>query len=248
MCSSLESSKPSTVDVGERLHAKEKKHKRGFSFTAKLTGSSHDRYFLFMCFCLFEREWKGWLRNDLQFTCISLIACGKTVRSGNFSESFPTSFRWSRNHSNTTTNEKDRENSVRFLGTPVCPRMEEVAVIEPLICKKISHERLTGLIFREDCLVTACQEGFILTWARPGKVYKILLWSFIFAARISEEMKWIGDCFPENYLLCGSFYSITHIVCSSLYILDLLKYAFMETITITCFHWLVWCCIGGLTE
>ncbi|EPB67316.1 hypothetical protein ANCCEY_13590 [Ancylostoma ceylanicum] len=41
---------------------------------------------------------------------------------------------------------------------------------EPLICKKIAHERLTVLEFRKDCLVTACQEGFICTWARPGKV------------------------------------------------------------------------------
>ncbi|KIH60982.1 hypothetical protein ANCDUO_08751, partial [Ancylostoma duodenale] len=58
----------------------------------------------------------------------------------------------------------------RLLGTRVCPRMEDVPVIEPLICKKIAHERLTVLEFRKDCLVTACQEGFICTWARPGKV------------------------------------------------------------------------------
>ncbi|WKY09306.1 hypothetical protein Q1695_002009 [Nippostrongylus brasiliensis] len=57
----------------------------------------------------------------------------------------------------------------RLLGTRVCPRMEDVPVIEPLICKKIAHERLTVLEFRKDCLVTACQEGFICTWARPGK-------------------------------------------------------------------------------
>ncbi|MCP9262774.1 WD repeat-containing protein 20 [Dirofilaria immitis] len=119
MCANLESSKPATADMRERSHTKEKKHKRGFSFAAKLTGSSHDR--------------------------------------------------WNRNNLSTTVNEKDKENSARFLGTPVCPRMEEIAVIEPLVCKKIAHERLTGLIFREDCVVTACQEGFILTWARPGK-------------------------------------------------------------------------------
>lgn len=119
MCTNLESAKPATVDIRERPHGKEKKHKRGFSFAAKLTGSSHER--------------------------------------------------WNRNHSTAVANEKDKENSAKFLGTPVCPRMEEIAIIEPLICKKIAHERLTGLIFREDCVVTACQEGFILTWARPGK-------------------------------------------------------------------------------
>ncbi|VDN30815.1 unnamed protein product [Gongylonema pulchrum] len=116
-----ESSKLACGDNKERSHGKEKRHKRGFSLVAKLTGSSRDR--------------------------------------------------WSRNHSSSLTSEKDKkENMVtRLLGTPVCPRMDEVALIEPLVCKKIAHEKLTGLIFCEDCLVTACQEGFILTWARPGK-------------------------------------------------------------------------------
>ncbi|KAK2890315.1 WD repeat-containing protein 20 [Channa argus] len=59
---------------------------------------------------------------------------------------------------------------VKTLGTTLCPRMEEVPLLEPLVCKKIAHERLTVLIFLEDCLVTACQEGFVCTWARPGKV------------------------------------------------------------------------------
>ncbi|XP_056872717.1 WD repeat-containing protein 20 isoform X2 [Takifugu flavidus] len=60
--------------------------------------------------------------------------------------------------------------AVKTLGTTLCPRMEDVPLLEPLVCKKIAHERLTVLIFLEDCLVTACQEGFVCTWARPGKV------------------------------------------------------------------------------
>ncbi|XP_017264491.1 WD repeat-containing protein 20 [Kryptolebias marmoratus] len=60
--------------------------------------------------------------------------------------------------------------AAKTLGTTLCPRMEEVPLLEPLMCKKIAHERLTVLIFLEDCLVTACQEGFVCTWARPGKV------------------------------------------------------------------------------
>ncbi|XP_013865392.1 WD repeat-containing protein 20 [Austrofundulus limnaeus] len=60
--------------------------------------------------------------------------------------------------------------AAKTLGTTQCPRMEEVPLLEPLVCKKIAHERLTVLIFLEDCLVTACQEGFVCTWARPGKV------------------------------------------------------------------------------
>ncbi|KAI3363794.1 hypothetical protein L3Q82_001402 [Scortum barcoo] len=60
--------------------------------------------------------------------------------------------------------------AAKTLGTTLCPRMEDVPLLEPLVCKKIAHERLTVLIFLEDCLVTACQEGFVCTWARPGKV------------------------------------------------------------------------------
>uniref|UniRef100_A0A8C5NHE9 WD repeat-containing protein 20 n=1 Tax=Gouania willdenowi TaxID=441366 RepID=A0A8C5NHE9_GOUWI len=65
---------------------------------------------------------------------------------------------------------KTKSDPAKTLGTLLCPRMEDVPLLEPLICKKIAHERLTVLIFLEDCLVTACQEGFICTWGRPGKV------------------------------------------------------------------------------
>ena len=65
---------------------------------------------------------------------------------------------------------KPVDESVRILGTPPCPRMEEVPLLEPMICKKIAQERLTDLVFREECIVTSCQEGYVCTWARPGKV------------------------------------------------------------------------------
>lgn len=56
---------------------------------------------------------------------------------------------------------------IKLLGSAACPRFNECPVLEPLICKKIAHERLTALIFREDCFLTACQDGIIYTWARP---------------------------------------------------------------------------------
>jgi len=62
---------------------------------------------------------------------------------------------------------------VRLFGTPQCPRMDAVPLIEPLLCKKISHERLTVICFREDCLVTACQEGYVATWARPNRMSRL---------------------------------------------------------------------------
>ncbi|XP_060568134.1 WD repeat-containing protein 20-like [Ruditapes philippinarum] len=62
------------------------------------------------------------------------------------------------------------DNAMKLLGTPACPRLTESPLLEPLVCKKISVDRLTSLVFREECLVTACQEGLVYTWARPGTV------------------------------------------------------------------------------
>ncbi|XP_017744704.1 PREDICTED: WD repeat-containing protein 20 isoform X2 [Rhinopithecus bieti] len=83
---------------------------------------------------------------------------------------------------------KTKTDPAKTLGTPLCPRMEDVPLLEPLICKKIAHERLTVLIFLEDCIVTACQEGFICTWGRPGKVFfslNIIMSKNIFSNLIS---------------------------------------------------------------
>ena len=57
---------------------------------------------------------------------------------------------------------------IKLIGSSACPRFDDCPLLEPLVCKKIAHERLTALIFREDCFLTACQDGFIYTWARPG--------------------------------------------------------------------------------
>ncbi|NWR59282.1 DMWD protein, partial [Bucorvus abyssinicus] len=63
---------------------------------------------------------------------------------------------------------RGRLDPAKVLGTALCPRLHEVPLLEPLVCKKIAHERLTVLLFLEDCIITACQEGLICTWARPG--------------------------------------------------------------------------------
>ena len=68
---------------------------------------------------------------------------------------------------------------VAELGCPQCPRINETPLIEPLVCKKIAHERLTALVFREDCLVTACQDGYVCTWARPGKVVRLFTYNYL---------------------------------------------------------------------
>lgn len=77
------------------------------------------------------------------------------------------------NHHNQSS--KIVDDPVRLIGTSTCPRVDQIPVLEPLVCKKIAHERLTALVFREDCVVTACQEGYVCTWARPGKIVSFLL-------------------------------------------------------------------------
>lgn len=60
------------------------------------------------------------------------------------------------------------DDPMKLIGTQACPRLDECPLLEPLVCKKISHERLTALIFREESIVTTCQDGIVCTWARPG--------------------------------------------------------------------------------
>lgn len=67
---------------------------------------------------------------------------------------------------------RSRLDPAKVLGTALCPRIHEVPLLEPLVCKKIAQERLTVLLFLEDCIITACQEGLICTWARPGKAVR----------------------------------------------------------------------------
>jgi hypothetical protein len=56
------------------------------------------------------------------------------------------------------------------LGSPLCPKLEDVPLLEPLVCKRIASERLNDLVFHEDCLLISTQEGVIMTWSRPGRV------------------------------------------------------------------------------
>lgn len=63
----------------------------------------------------------------------------------------------------------DSYDPVKLIGTPSCPRFDECPVLEPLVCKKIAHERLTALLFRAEYLVTACADGCVNTWARPAR-------------------------------------------------------------------------------
>lgn len=75
-----------------------------------------------------------------------------------------------KNHSSTLNNlGRIIDDPIRLLGSPMCPRMNEVPVIEPTICKKISFERLTSLIFCQGGFITSCQDGYVFSWARPSR-------------------------------------------------------------------------------
>lgn len=65
----------------------------------------------------------------------------------------------------------DSYDPLKLIGTPSCPRFDECPVLEPLVCKKIAHERLTALLFRSEYFVTACADGCVNTWARPARTH-----------------------------------------------------------------------------
>lgn len=62
------------------------------------------------------------------------------------------------------------EDPLKLLGSSICPRMSDIPILEPSICKKISFERLTSLIFCQGGFITSCQDGFVFSWARPSRV------------------------------------------------------------------------------
>lgn len=53
------------------------------------------------------------------------------------------------------------------LGSPECPRLDDIPTLEPILCKSLSSERLTDVVFLEECLLVACQDGIVQVWARP---------------------------------------------------------------------------------
>ena len=68
-----------------------------------------------------------------------------------------------------------------LLGSKLCPRMTDISKLEPLVAKKIAYDRVSSLVFRQDCIVTSTYEGYINVWARPdGPVSLIFLNLLIF--------------------------------------------------------------------
>eukprot|EP00794_Sanderia_malayensis_P020037 gene20037-22003_t len=73
-----------------------------------------------------------------------------------------------KNHNSVSSYTPSLDEEDVVLGTSICPRLEDVPMLEPLVAKKISQDRLCALVFREDCLVTATNDGYVHVWARPN--------------------------------------------------------------------------------
>lgn len=53
------------------------------------------------------------------------------------------------------------------LGSRRCPRLSEVPLVEPLVCKKVSHDRLISLSLDADHIFMSSQDGCLFIWTRP---------------------------------------------------------------------------------
>ncbi|CAF1118999.1 unnamed protein product [Adineta steineri] len=58
-------------------------------------------------------------------------------------------------------------------GTNQCPRLDDIQIIEPIVTEFISHERLNGIYFGENCLFTSSQDGIITIWEKPQEILQI---------------------------------------------------------------------------
>ena len=55
-------------------------------------------------------------------------------------------------------------------GTNLCPKLDEIQVIEPILSELIAHERLNGIYFSENYFLTSSQDGIITVWEKPQKL------------------------------------------------------------------------------
>ncbi len=102
-----------------------------------------------------------------------------TVSSISMSSDIPSTISHSSNHSftdsgvnsmkNTTTGTNGNNVKSHTGSFNISPKLDEVPIIEPLICKRVAKERLTDIRFKEDGFLAATQDGYVYTWARPVK-------------------------------------------------------------------------------
>lgn len=74
------------------------------------------------------------------------------------------------NNNNSSSRQSNFDLAKTTFGTNLCPKLDDIQVIEPVITEFISHERLNGIYFGENYLITSSQDGFITIWEKPQKL------------------------------------------------------------------------------
>ncbi|CAF1015272.1 unnamed protein product [Rotaria sordida] len=77
------------------------------------------------------------------------------------------------NNNNLSSRQTNFDLTKSTFGTNLCPKLDDIQVIEPIITEFISHERLNGIYFGENYLITSSQDGLITIWEKPQKLLNI---------------------------------------------------------------------------
>ena len=123
-----------------------------------------------VCNTTIQPSWTSYASNTMK---ISNSVKSNKVEKVNFADPATTKYhtlnKLTSKHHNSVSNYSPPviEKDDLILGSKICPRMIETEKLEPLIAKKISYDRISALVFREDCIVTGTYEGYIHVWSRP---------------------------------------------------------------------------------
>ena len=74
------------------------------------------------------------------------------------------------NHNHSSSRRTNFDLTKSTFGTNLCPKLDDIQVIEPVITELIAHERLNGIYFGENYLLTSSQDGIITIWEKPQKL------------------------------------------------------------------------------
>ncbi|CAF4657094.1 unnamed protein product, partial [Rotaria sp. Silwood2] len=77
------------------------------------------------------------------------------------------------NNNNLSSRQTNFDLTKSTFGTNLCPKLDDIQVIEPVIAEFIAHERLNGIYFGENYLITSSQDGLITIWEKSQKLLNI---------------------------------------------------------------------------
>jgi len=111
-----------------------------------------------------HRNWHGVLTQDTQlllwdFAMDEVVVPLRHMAPLGVSPSFSAS-----------TNQSTCDGAVHTMGAlHPAPIRKEVPKLAPVMAHRVHAEPLSGLLFTKDAIVTACHEGHVKIWDRPGK-------------------------------------------------------------------------------